>query len=186
MPKLRASASRRTSFSCRGREHRPAASDHDRMDVEPVLVDQIVPHERRGQVGAAEHEVAARLGLESLDLVRDDLPHDRGVPARALECPRVDELGHVPPDAGELGHGPGVRGIGVGRGPEPGHQLVGDASVQERAHRGELRIEVPVQLVVDHVPVERVVRSLEEAVEGDRHHPDELSHRFLISRPPSP
>ena len=48
----------------RWREQRPAAPDHDRMDVEPVLVDQVVPHERRGQVGAAEHEVAAGLRLE--------------------------------------------------------------------------------------------------------------------------
>ena len=173
----------------RWREHRPAASDDDRMDVEPVLVDQVVPHERRGQVGAAEHEVSARLGLEPLDLLGDDLPHDRGVPARSLEGPRVDELGHVAPDARELGDGLAARRIGVGRGPEPGHQLVGDASVQERAHRGELGIEVPVQLVVDHVPVELMIRSLEETVEGDRHHPDELSHRecpLLSSSPPSP
>ena len=120
--------------------------------------------------------------FQPLDLLGDDLPDDRGVPIGPLERPRVDELGHVPPDAGELGHGPGVRRIGVGRGPEPGHQVVGDTPAQERSHRGELLVEMTVQLVVDHVPVELAIGSLEEAIERDRHHPDELSQRSSFRR----
>lgn len=41
------------------------------MDVEAVLVDQVVLPEGRHELGAAEREVAAGLGLEGPDLVGD-------------------------------------------------------------------------------------------------------------------
>ena len=154
-----------------------APSDDDRVDIEPVLVDQVVPHEGCGEVGPAEHQVSTGLRLELHDLLGDDVSDHRGVPVGPLQGPGVHDLGHVPPDAGELDHGPGTRGVGVGCRPESGHQLVGDTSVQEGAHRAELLVEVAVQLVVDQVPIELAVRSLEEAIKRHRHHQDDLSHR---------
>ena len=40
-----------------------------------------------------------------------------------------------------------------------------------------LLVNVAVQLVVDHTPIDLAVWSLEETVKGHRIHPDELSHR---------
>jgi hypothetical protein len=71
---------------------------------------------------------------------------------------------------------------GARRRQESGHQLVGDTSVQEGAHRAELLVEVAVQLVVDHVPIELAVRSLDEAIKRHRHHQDDLSHRGFLTR----
>src|SRR6202035_130717 len=91
--------------------------------------------------------------------------------------PRVHDLGHVQPDAGELDHGLGARGVFIGGRPDAGHELIHDTPFQEGAHPAELLVDVVVQLVVDHVPIELAVRPLDEAIERHRHHQDDLSHR---------
>jgi len=90
---------------------------------------------------------------------------------------RIDHLGHVPPDPGELLHGRCAPGVQVGGRPESGHELVGDPSVQEGSHHVELLDDVGVELVIDHVPVDLLLRSLEEAVQGNLDEEDHLSHR---------
>src|SRR5260370_1008147 len=40
-------------------EQGPATAEDDRVDVDAVLVDQVVPHEGRGEVGTADHQVPA-------------------------------------------------------------------------------------------------------------------------------
>src|SRR5215469_932990 len=152
------------------------------MDIESVLVDEVVSHEGRSQVGSAEHHVPAGLRLELLDLLGYDLADHCGVPTGPIEGPGEHDLGHVPPDAGELDHGAGAGGVSVGCRPESGHQLMRDASAQEGAHRAELLVEVAVQLVIDHLPVELAVWSLDEPVNGHRHHQDDLSHRGSLRR----
>ena len=69
-------------------EHRCATPDHNGVDVEPVLVDQVVAGELRGQVGAAEDEVSIGLCLEGEHLGRHDVVDDRRVP---VGPPRVRE-----------------------------------------------------------------------------------------------
>src|SRR5438445_8686096 len=64
----------------------------------------------------------------------------------------------------------------VGRRPEPGHQLVGDTSAQKGAHPAEPVVEVTVELVIHHVPIDLAVRALDEAIERHRHRQDDLSH----------
>jgi hypothetical protein len=44
------------------------------MDAQVVLVDHVEPLERRGEVRAADHDVAARLGLQLPDLGGVHLP----------------------------------------------------------------------------------------------------------------
>jgi hypothetical protein len=41
----------------RGREQRPAAAEHHGVDVEPVLVDEVRPPERGGELRPAERQV---------------------------------------------------------------------------------------------------------------------------------
>lgn len=62
-------------------------------DVEAVLVDQVVLHESRGEVGATECQIAAWLCLELQDLLGDDVPRDGGVPVGPLQDPGVHDLG---------------------------------------------------------------------------------------------
>src|SRR6267378_6695118 len=95
------------------------------------------------------------------------VPGDRGVPPRRGEGLRIDHLRHVPPDPGELLHVRSAPGVGVGGRPESGHELVGDPSVQEGSHRLELLDDVGVELVIEHVPIDLLLRSLEEAVQGN-------------------
>src|ERR1039458_6700469 len=61
-------------------EHRLAPADQDRVDVDPVLVDEVEPPERLAQVGPAEHEVPAGLRLKPHDLLRHDLADHGRVP----------------------------------------------------------------------------------------------------------
>ena len=51
----------------------------------------------------------------------------------ALQSAGVDDLWHVAPNRGELGHRPGVGGVLIRGRPEVGHELVGDAPVEKRA-----------------------------------------------------
>lgn len=57
------------------------------MDIEVVLVDQVVLHEDRGEVGTAARQISARLRLEPYDLLDDDAPHDGDVPVGPLQGP---------------------------------------------------------------------------------------------------
>ena len=70
------------------------------MDVDPELADQVLREEGGGELHPAERQVSAGLGLELPDLI--------GV--------------YVPDDDRR------ARRVGVGRGPEPGHQLVCDSA----------------------------------------------------------
>jgi hypothetical protein len=54
---------------------------------------------------------------------------------------------------------------------------MGNPSHQEGAHRAELVIEMAVQLLVDHLPIKFPVWSFNEAVDRNRHHQNDLSHR---------
>jgi hypothetical protein len=84
-----ASGTRKVSGRARG----PSSRAHQhRVHVGPVLVDQVQPTERVGQIGAAERQVAAGLGLEPTDLVRVDLGGDRGVPVRPVNDAGVEDL----------------------------------------------------------------------------------------------
>ena len=53
------------------------------------------------------------------DLLGDEVSDHSGVPVGPLQGPGEHDLGHVPPDAGELDHGPGTRGAvsAVGQNP---------------------------------------------------------------------
>ena len=55
--------------------------------------------------------------------------------------------------------------IGVGRRPVAGHQLVGNAPVEECARLAEPAVEMAMQLVIHELPVQFTIRSLEKAVE---------------------
>ena len=48
----------------RSREQRPALPQNNGMDENAEFVDQAVPHERGGQIGAAQGDVAAGLRLQ--------------------------------------------------------------------------------------------------------------------------
>jgi hypothetical protein len=131
-----------------------------------------------GEVSAAERQVASGFGLHRPDLVDVDIVDDHCVPIGLLECAREHDLRHVAPDARELDHGFGTRGILIGGRPVVGHELVGDPAVEERTRGGEPLVEVPVQLVVDHVPVELAVRTFEVAVDRQ----DIIKMIFLTAR----
>jgi hypothetical protein len=47
--------------------------------------------------------------------------------------------------------------ICVGGRPDAGHQLVGDPSVRKRSRIAELVVEMLMELVVDHVPVDLMI-----------------------------
>lgn len=81
--------------------------------------------------------------------------------------------------------------------PGSGHEFVGNPSLQEGAHRSELVVEMAVQLLVDHLPIKFPVWSLNEAINRNRHHQNNPSHRdsleenagnrpSVIGRPPLP
>src|SRR5215213_526058 len=117
-----------------GLEQGLAAADGDRVDVDAVLVDQVVAAKGGCQVGPAQGEVAVGFGGQVADLLGVDLADDGGVPVGPLQGPGVDDLGGVPPDAGELDHRRGAGRVAVGGGPEPGHQLVDDPAAEEGSH----------------------------------------------------
>src|SRR5437764_12670637 len=60
-------------------EVRGSGAEDDRADEEAVLVDQVVRHQRRGQTGAADGEVFARLLLELRHHLRRVVLHQRCV-----------------------------------------------------------------------------------------------------------
>ena len=61
-------------------EERRAATQHDRIDEHPVLVDEPVPDERRRQAGAAGGQRPSGLRLEPRDLARGVLADQPGAP----------------------------------------------------------------------------------------------------------
>ena len=63
------------------REEPRAAAEHDRADEEPVLVDQAQLGEGRGQAGAADRQVLARLLLQLGDLLGDAAVASRALPS---------------------------------------------------------------------------------------------------------
>lgn len=70
------------------RKHGFTLANDDRVDIEPVLIDQVVSHEGSGEVGSAEHQVSTGLCLELYDLLGDEAPDHSGVPparSRVLE-----------------------------------------------------------------------------------------------------
>ena len=111
-----------------------SVADDERVDVQPVLVDQVEAHEGVGEVGAAERQVTAGLGLQRPDLVDVDIVDDHCVPIGVLERAREHDLRHVAPDRANSTTGWG-RGILIGGRPVVGHELVGDPSVEERTRR---------------------------------------------------
>ena len=68
-------------------------AEHHRLQVDAILVDQPATRKGRGEVGAADHHVAARLLLQPLHVLGYDLAHDGRVPVRLLQRARVDEFG---------------------------------------------------------------------------------------------
>ncbi len=62
-----------------------SVADDDWMDVEPVFVDQVQPHEGHGEVCATERQVAPGFGLQSPDLAGVDVVDDRRVPIGMFE-----------------------------------------------------------------------------------------------------
>ncbi len=79
MPNRRVSTSSRSSWSSAVPNSPPSAADDDRVDVEPVLVDEVQPAEGLDQVDPAERHVPARLLLQRTDLVGVHLGPQRGV-----------------------------------------------------------------------------------------------------------
>ena len=62
-----------------GREVGRAAAQYDRTDEEPVLVDEVQPHEGGGQASAADGQVLSWLFLHLGELVGDAIPDQPGI-----------------------------------------------------------------------------------------------------------
>lgn len=140
-----------------------------------------------GQVGTAEDQISAGLGLEGQDLGRREVVDDPGVPVGPLQGARVHDLRDVPPDPGELDHRGGGGGVLVGSGPEIGRQLVHEPAFDQSSGLGQpvvevTVVEVTVELLVDHVSADVAVRPLHVAVDRRRGGPDDPAH---LSVPPS-
>jgi hypothetical protein len=58
----------------------------------------------------------------------------------------------------------------------PLRAMSGDAPEHEGRHRPQLLVEVMEEFVIHQVPADVPVRRLEESVQGDRHHEDDLAH----------
>jgi hypothetical protein len=155
----------------------------DRIDHQPVLVDEVVAQQLVDQVRAAVHEeIAARLRLQLRDLgrhvARDD---DRVVPVGTLEGVGDDVLANAV-------HALGERGIGDGRGPERRPDLPGPPAQQERlrAHR-QVHV-VDLILVALDTQRPRIAaasmlvesRRLDDAVDGHERGHDELHAPSLV------
>ncbi len=141
-------------------EHGFAPADDDGMDIEPVSAIRSWRMKAAARSDPPRARSPPGWALTSHHLLDDEVSDHGGVPVGLVQGPREHNLGHVPPDAGGLDHGPGTRRVRVGRRPELGHQLVGDPTVDEGAHGAELVVEVAVQLVVDRVPTDLPVRSM--------------------------
>ena len=123
-----------------------AASQDDRVEEQPILVDQVVAQELVDQVRAAvDHEFAARLRLQLRDLGRHVSRQDRRVvPIRAFEGVGHDVLRdgvHL------LGH---LEVAAAGGRPERRPDLPRPTAQQERIGRHHLALVVdPVLLGLD-------------------------------------
>src|SRR4051794_6762877 len=62
-----------------------AIADLNRVNVNPVLVDEVLRHEGRSQLPTADDEIPFGLELECLDLLPHDVACNRGVPPRRSE-----------------------------------------------------------------------------------------------------
>jgi hypothetical protein len=138
-----------------------------------VLVDEARPNQGRGEAGAPDGQVLARLPLElgrHLDRVAVG---EGGVALDAVERVRKHDLRQLLPDPGELALVLRRRRLLLPRLPEQ-HHLVQPPSQQMRAELlGSLVVE-PVQLLVRRPPVDLTVRTGGEAVERDAHVVDQL------------
>lgn len=65
----------------------PALPQDDGMDENSKLVDQAVPYESGGQIGATQGDVAPGLRLQFRDLFRHDVGNHRGIPVCLREGP---------------------------------------------------------------------------------------------------
>jgi hypothetical protein len=107
----------------------PLAAQHDRVQPQPVLVDQVGLPQRLGQLAAADdHQGPARLPLQVGDRSRHVAVEDRGaLPVGLRQRPGGDVLG-------EGVQGPGDLVVLVGDlGPGGGEDLVGEPAEQEAA-----------------------------------------------------
>src|SRR6266540_669406 len=156
----------------------PTAQD-DGEDHQPVLVDQVVLHQRADELGAAGHQdVAAVPLLEPGDLVDDVVPdHGRVVPLGLVQRGRHDVLGHAVHLLAELA------GVGHGR-PGGGEPLVGHASQEEGVGRQRL-VELELGAIVPLLELEgpasvleglRSTRVLHHAVQAHELRHDDLAH----------
>jgi hypothetical protein len=118
----------------------PAAQD-DRVDRDPVLVDEVVPHQRVDEIGASRcQDVAARLLLQFPDLVEDVAAEQRRVlPLHVLQGLRNHVLRERIDPVGEAL-------VAGRRRPKRRPDLVRHAPQEERVHREDL-----LDLVALHV-----------------------------------
>ena len=147
-----------------------AAAQDDRVDEQPVLVDQVVAQQLVDQVRAAVHQqVAARLRLQRPDLGGHVARDDRRVaPVGPLERVRHDVLRDAVHPVGQFGV------AAAGRRPERRPDLPGPAAQQERVGRHRLGLVVDLVLVVldaqrPRVPAAPVLVEpgrLDDAVDG--------------------
>jgi hypothetical protein len=135
------------------------------VDDEPVLVHQPAAHELPGEIRSADAEVPVELASQVLEQLTHVAAHEAAVVFDLLEARGEHDLRHRIPDARELSHRIGRRGIVLARRPVIGHDLVQPAAVQRRIQRSHLVVEPGVQLVVDARPLEAVINGLGEPVE---------------------
>jgi hypothetical protein len=152
-------------------------AENGRVDHQPVLVDEVVLHQRLDQrVGAVDEDLAVESG-HVVD--RDDV---RVVPRRIAQRRRHDVLRHRVELVGE------ARLVGAIR-PRGGEALVGRAAEQERVG-GHHLVDLELVALVAALELERPAAELEllgapgvlhHAVEGDelRHH--DLPHDSSLS-----
>src|SRR5262249_11222189 len=143
--------------------------EKERVDDEPVLVDESKPRELVDDLTAAvDEQVVPRLVLELLNRRPEVALDDRRVPLRPAQRSRRDELRHRVHLAAELS------GLRFHRRPRGGEALVGDAAEDERVARVEVLLLEVGQLIV---PVGRRPGGvLDDAVERDVDGELELSH----------
>ena len=120
---------------------------------------------RRPRPGWSRRSPRSPPGCAFVRQLLRDHRRDRGVPVRLFQGPGEHDLGHVPPDPGELDHLRGSSRVLVSSRPVAGHQLVGrPARPRNRRHAGRV-VEVLVHFFADQLPAEIVIRPLEVPVE---------------------
>ena len=144
-----------------------AFAKHHRVHEQTELIDQVALEQRHRQVGAAQDEqVLARLCFKSLDLFEDILLYQAGIlPCDPAERPGKDDLRQAV-------HGLRRDRISLdgccGR-PEARHQFIGPAPEQEHVGGIQLRDGKLVEFLIHVVPVDGMVWSLEEAIQGHQY-----------------